>query len=156
MTSVDVLKKYIPIGVGALVVIIVAIFYFFPPNGRMVCELSSAPGNMAASSTYVVDFSLWKVNKLKVTEVVQSSNDEDLIRYRQSLEEDLDRYKGIKYYDSSVEVENRTLTSVITIDYKKIDREKLKEVEKNFSNKLLSIRYLKNIYVKNGAVCKNV
>lgn len=156
MTSVDLLKKFIPIGAGIIVVLIVAIFYFFPPNGRMVCEISSAPGNLSSSSTFVVDYSLWRVKKLKITEVVQSANEEDLIRYRQSLEEDMAKYKDLKYYDTSVEVENKILTNIITIDYKNIDRSKLMEVEKGFSNKLLRIRYLKSIYEKNGAVCKNV
>ena len=156
MTTMDIIKKYIPLGVIALVVLVVAVLYFFPPNGRMVCELNSAPGNMTSTSTYVVDYSFWRVKFLKVTETVHSNNDEDLIVYRQALEEDLEKYKGLEYYDTKVEVDNRTLVNTITIDYKNIDRNKLKEIEKGFSNKLTRIRYLKNIYLKNGAICKNV
>ena len=156
MTSIDVMKKYIPIGVGALVLIVVGILYFFPPNGRMVCEMSSAPGDMTSSSTFVADFSFWRVNTLKITEVVQSLKEEDLIKYHQSLEEEMAKYKDLKYYDSTINVENNTLTSVITIDYNNVDRKKLMEIEKGFSNKLLRIRNLRNIYLKNGAVCKNV
>ena len=153
-TTRDFVKNYVPLIVLGIIVIVVSLILLFPPFGRMVCEMNSAPGNMSATYTYVADFSFWKVSNLKMIEVVNALDEVDLIRYRQSIEEDLEKYKGLEYYENEIVVENKTLTNTINIDYKNIDKKRLQELESGFSNKMIRIRNLKKIYTKNGAVCK--
>ena len=153
-TTREFVKNYVPLIVLGIVLIVVSLILIFPPFGRMVCESSSAPGDMSATYTYIADFSFWKVSNLKMIEVVNGSNETDLVTYRQSLEEELEKYKELEYYDNEIVVENKTLTNTIIIDYKKIDKKKLQELESGFSNKMIRIHNLKKIYTKNGAVCK--
>ena len=155
-TTRDIVKNYLPLIVLGIIVIAVSLILIFPPFGRMVCESSSAPGELNATYTYIADFSFWKVSNLKMIEVVNGPTETDLIRYRQSLEEELEKYKELEYYDSEIVVENKILTNTIDIDYKRIDKKKLKELESGFSNKMIRVRNLKKIYTKNGAVCKYV
>ena len=155
ISTVDLVKKYIPIAIGVIIVLVIVLLSIFPPNGRLVCEAKSAPGDMSASYTYIADYSMWRVQKLVVTENVHSNNENDLIIYRQSLEENLERFKDLKYYDSQLTMTQDNLTNVVTIDFKNIDRKKLQELESGFSNRLTSIRQLKKLYIKNGATCRN-
>ena len=156
MTTRDIVRKYIPLGLGIVLLIIVLILLLFPPFGKMVCEVNSAPGDMNASYTYVADFSLWKVYNFKMVETVRSADNDNLLTYRESIEKEMSKYKNLDYYDNLIVVENRTLTNIVTIDYKNVDMKKLEQLDKSFSKKYINIYRLKRIYRKNGAVCKYV
>jgi uncharacterized lipoprotein YehR (DUF1307 family) len=156
MTTRDIVRKYIPLGIGIILLIIVLILLIFPPFGKMVCEVNSAPGDMSASYTYVADFSMWKVYNYKMVETVRAVDNENLETYRKSIEEEMAKYKNLDYYDNLILVENKTLTNIVTINYKEIDLNKLEEIDKGFSRKYINIYRLKKIYKKNGAVCKYV
>ncbi|MBQ3307334.1 MAG: DUF1307 domain-containing protein [Bacilli bacterium] len=156
MTTRDIVKKYIPLGIGIIILIILFIYFVFPPFGKMVCEVNSAPGDMNASYTYVADFSLWRVYNFKMVETVRSADNENLLTYRESIEKEMSKYKNLDYYDNLIVVENRTLTNIVTIDYKNIDMDQLQKLDKSFSKKYINIYRLKRIYRKNGAVCKYV
>ena len=156
MTTRDIVRKYIPLGIGIILLIIVLILLIFPPFGKMVCEVNSAPGDMSASYTYVADFSMWKVYNYKMVETVHAVDNENLETYRKSIEEEMAKYKNLDYYDHLILVENKTLTNIVTINYKEIDLNKLEEIDKGFSRKYINIYRLKKIYKKSGAVCKYV
>ena len=155
MTTMDIYKKFIPLGIGVIVFIIVGIFYFYPPFGKMICESKSAPGDMSATFVYEVDFSFWRVKKLKVIETVEALDEAEIIRYRQTVEEEQAKFKDLKYYETDIVVDKNTLINTITIDYKNVDRNKLHELEKGFSNNLTRIGKLRKIYINNGATCRN-
>ena len=155
-TTKDLVKKIVPLVVIMIVLICIWVLSVFPPFGRMVCEVNSAPGKMSATYTYVADFSMWKVHDFKVVEVVNATDEVDLAFYRQSIEEDLLKYKDLEHFDNKIVVENKTLTNTITIDFKHIDQKLLNEIDSSFTKKTTKIRYLKEIYEKNGAVCKYI
>ena len=154
MTTKDLIKKYIPVGVLGVMVIIIVLCTYFPPFGTMICEMKSAPGDIDAQSTYTANFSLWHVDTLKITEIISSKDKEKLEEYKKSLEEDNNKFKKLNHFTNTISIEDETITNTTTIDYDKIDKKELKKIEKNFSNRMIRIGVLKKIYTKNGATCK--
>ena len=86
MSTRDLARKFGPIAVLVIVLLIVAMFVYFPPSGKMTCKLSSAPGDPHAEYTYTVLFKLWKVKNVETKQVITSSNKELLKRMAQCAE----------------------------------------------------------------------
>lgn len=88
------------------------------------------------------------------------SDDEDLLEtYKEKVEAAYEPYQDIDYYVTSVKINGDTLTSKTSIDYKKIDLDKLVEVDS--ANKSLldsdgnvKLSVVKSIYESVGATCK--
>jgi len=156
MTTRDLAKILIPTIIGLTLIVILVVAIYYPPTGKMTCTLSSAPGDPQAEYTYVVKFNLWKVHEIESKEVITSKNKNVLNTFKEAEEKAADNYKDLNYYTYDISLKGKKLTSVITIDYDKVDYSKLSSLEETKKNhkKALSINAVKKIYQENGAKCK--
>ena len=69
------------------------------------------------------------LNILVSTEKVITASDETLTTYEEAYKKIYKNYEGLKYYDTSVVSGDTTVTSNITINYDKLDINKLLEIE---------------------------
>ena len=87
-----------------------------------------------------------------------STKDVDLNAYKNTLEAEYERYKDIKYYDNKIKIEKNTITSTRTIDYSKIDTDKLlsagSEYYELITDGKVKLSALKDLYTKIGMTCK--
>ena len=99
-------------------------------NGTLLCSRSAeAQNNAQASFIYEINYKNGYITKLHSKEEITSSSDEVLDTYEDAYKNIFKAYANLKYYDNNI---SRTKTSVIsdtTIDYTKVDIEKLKELE---------------------------
>lgn len=100
------------------------------------------------------------VNKVEITEVVESKN-KTILSYFEEKNKEQYKENNIKYrgYSYKITNENNKLVSKITIDYSKVDLDtfiKDNPAMKNFVNKdnKLTIDGVKAMYESIGATCK--
>ena len=150
MSRRDLIKKIAIISGIVLAVIIVIIAVFFPPNGKMICKVDSAPGDPFAEYTYTVNFKLWKVKKVEAKQIITSKNKSLLQSIKEEQEQASSIYKNSNYYTYTTSLKGKELTSISTVDYTKANMEEI--VTKEGKSDLF-IRNLKKLYQKGGATC---
>ena len=156
MSTRDLAKKLIPACIGLIVLLVIIVLVYFPPFGKLVCTLSSAPGDPHAEYTYTAYFKLWKVNKI-VTEQVITSKNEKLLKKFEEQEQDINKeYKSLDFFERKISLEGKHLTSVTTIDYDRIDYKKMAAIGDKVSGKEKTLRIgaAKKMYQESGATCK--
>ncbi len=98
------------------------------------------------------------VNVVKSEEKIISDNAETLNTYKEQLEKTTQSVSKIKYYDHDIKIDGDTLTSTITIDYTKIDTDKLIEVDSSLKqlikNGKVSVKDIKSVYSQLGVTCE--
>ena len=98
--------------------------------------------------------------KLESVEQITSKDEETLDTYESAYKNIHKNYEGLKYYDTSVNREKESVTSKIVIEYKKIDIDKLIEIEGEedniFENKVPKASKWKELAKKLGAKCEVV
>jgi len=152
----DLAKRLIPAIIGLIILVVIIIAIYFPPNGKMICTLSSAPGDPHADYTYTAYFKFWKVNKIVTEEVITSKN-KKLLETFEKQEEDINKeFKILDFYNREIKLEGKHLTSVTTIDYDRIDYKKMASIGNKVSSKdkVLRIGATKKMYQASGATCK--
>lgn len=125
----------------------------------LTCTLS---GEVVAGTTieseYKVTYTGKYVDLVESKEVVKSDTKEILDAYKQTVESMYEPFKDIKYYDYSVKLDGDTLTSTSTINYSKIDTQKMIEVNSAIGDIVkdgkLELSILQQSYEKMGATCK--
>ena len=155
MTSVDVIKKYVPLCLLVIFVIVAMIFLLIPPKGKLVCEMENAPGDLNVSYKYSADYSLWIVKELTVNEEVSSKDKEKLKTYKESLEKYYKVYSNIDSISSKVEmIETSLVSSTFHVDYSRMNNSDYKAMGDKMNYKNIFVGKLKKIYTKNGATCR--
>ena len=144
-----------------LIALFSVILYFqlrIPNSGIMICNYSDNSDNVSISTKYTITYENMYVTKLITVEKVVSDDDNLLLEYRDNLKSMYSLYNDIKYYDNSVKLKNDTVTSITEINYKKIDTNKLIELDTSnkylINNGKINIKDIKKIYSNNGAKCK--
>ena len=69
MSTKDLAKIIIPIGIAVIVIVIIIVAIYFPPTGTLECSLQSAPGDPHADYTYRIKFNFWKVKQMEAEEI---------------------------------------------------------------------------------------
>jgi uncharacterized lipoprotein YehR (DUF1307 family) len=109
--------------------------------------------DLSYTVTYADDY----VKKIYSNEQVKSTNSTYLKSYKEQVESIYSPYKGIEYYDYDVRIEGNTLISEATIDYEKVDTDKLIEVDSANSsiikNGKIKVSDIKTLYNNVGATC---
>ncbi len=155
MTTRDLAKILIPIGIAIVVITIIVVAVYFPPTGVLECTLKSAPGDPQAEYTYTATFKTWKVKQLVTEEKIRSENKELLQEFQKREDEMTKEYGLVDYFQRDFSLEDKVLTSKTTINYEKIDYSKiLTNQEKKSKKKNLRIGTLKKTYQNLGANCK--
>ena len=99
-------------------------------NGTLLCSRSAEAQNDAqASFLYEIDYKNGYITKLHSKEEITSSSDEVLDTYEDAYKNIFKAYDNLKYYDNNITRTNSSVISDTTIDYTKVDIEKLKELE---------------------------
>ena len=99
-------------------------------NGTLLCSRSAeALDNSTASFIYEVDYKSGYITKLHSKEEITSSSDEILDTYEEAYKNVFKAYKDLKYYDNEVTRTKSSVISETTVDYSKVDIERLKEIE---------------------------
>ena len=100
------------------------------------------------------------LNILVSEEKVTASNQDSLTQYEDAYKKIHENYKGLEYYDTKVERTDDSVTSSITINYDKIDIEKLLEIEGEedniIENKQAKVTKWLELAKKFGTKCKEV
>lgn len=109
---------------------------------------------MKYTITYQGDYVQKEVSVNKIT----ATKDADLNAYKNTLEAEYEPYKDIKYYDNKIKIEKNTITSTRTIDYSKIDTDKLlsagSEYYELITDGKVKLSALKDLYTNIGMTCK--
>ncbi len=154
MSTRDLARIIVPVVIGIIVIAIIVVAIYFPPSGTLVCNLSSAPGDPHAEYTYTVRFKMWKANDLEVKQTIKSENQNLLTRFEEQSKAVQNKYESLSFYKRSVKKDSKSLTSVTSIDYQKIDYDALELVEGTKVNeKTRSIGRIKKDYQTSGAKC---
>ncbi len=90
---------------------------------------ASAGSDIDVELSYDLYYTGEDLNILHSQEKVSSEKKESLDLYEDAYKKVQANYEGLKYYDAKVIREEKTVTSDITINYDKIDIEKLLEIE---------------------------
>lgn len=155
MSTRDLARIGIPILIVVIIISVVVVAKYFPPNGKLVCEYASAPGDPHADYIYTANFSFWKVKKVETRMVLTSQKKEVLEEYKKNTEEAIQPLKELKHYKNEIILDGKQLTSIVSIDYEHMNESELSAIEGNASKtkKSISIRTLKRIYTEIGANC---
>ena len=98
-----------------------------------------------------------KLEILKSEEKVTSDSEETLNTYEEAYKKIHSNYEGIEYYDTKVERTDNSVTSYITINYAKIDADKLIAIEGEkdnvFENKKAKVSKWITLAKKFGTKC---
>ena len=110
------------------------------------------------NSTYKVTYKGDYVELVESTETVKSDNEQILSTYQKTVEAMYSPYKDVKYYDYKIDLKDGTLTSTATINYAKIDTDKMLEINSANSTFIkdgkVTVSAIKQIYEQMGATCK--
>lgn len=99
------------------------------------------------------------VTKTVAIEKVTSDDEEILKTYKEAYEKVFSNYKNIDYYDNEVKQKGNTVTSTTVVNYKKVDVNKIIEIEgkeDNIFDDDLKVKKdtLVKFYKKYGITCK--
>ncbi len=125
---------------------------------NIVCINTLNENNVKIDSEYTIIYSGKYVDKLKTIEKVTSDDQNELEKYKDLLMDYYNSFNKIDYYVNTVSIEGNTLISSTTINYEKIDINKLIEIDENnkkiISDKKVKLSTLKKLYIDQGATCK--
>ena len=125
----------------------------------MICTMSGEVVKGTNIETeYKVTYTGKYVDLVESKEVVKSDTKAILDAYKKTVESMYSPYDEVKYYDYKVELKDDTLTSTATINYAKIDANKMIEINsansKMFDDGKVPVDTLKTVYEQMGATCK--
>lgn len=110
--------------------------------------------DLAYTVTYIGDY----VKTVYSNEKVNSNNKEYLEQYKTQVESIYSPYKNIEYYDYNVRIEGNTLISEVTIQYDKIDTDKMIEIDSANATLIkdgkVKVSDIKTLYSTVGAICE--
>lgn len=124
----------------------------------MTCTRTATQSNLSIDVKYEVEYIGNYVSILKSTEKVISSDNSILEQYKSTLENVYGPYQEIEYYDYNITINDDTLTSVVEINYEKIDTDKMIEIDSAnaqlIQNNKVKVATVKQIYESVGAICE--
>ena len=85
--------------------------------------------NLTTSFKYSIYYAGEYVTKTVAIEKVTSEDDDILKTYKEAYEKVFSNYKDIDYYDNEVKKEGNTVSTTTVVDYRKVDVNKIIEIE---------------------------
>ena len=130
---------------------------------EMVHEHCSRTGTLEggeAELNYDIYYTGEVLNILRSEEKVKSSTSSILDEYEEAYQSIHSHYKDLAYYDTEVVREDDSVTSIITINYDKVDIEELIRIEgaddNIIENGVAKVQMWKDLAKKVGASCTKV
>lgn len=122
------------------------------------CTSSETQGVLTIELKYTITYQGDYVQKEVSVNKITATKDVDLNAYKNTIEAEYEPYKDIKYYDNKIKIEKNTITSTRTIDYSKIDTDKLlstgSEYYELITDGKVKLSTLKDLYTNIGMTCK--
>lgn len=122
------------------------------------CTSSATQGVLTIELKYTITYQGDYVQKEVSVNKITATKDVDLNAYKNTIEAEYEPYKDIKYYDNKIKIEKNTITSTRTIDYSKIDTDKLlsagSEYYELITDGKVKLSTLKDLYTNIGMTCK--
>lgn len=124
----------------------------------LTCSRTVNQSGIKMDLNYNVKYKGNYVTVVKSEEKITSDDAETLETYKKELEKTTETISKIEHYDHDVKIDGNTLTSTITIDYTKIDTDKLIEVDSSLKqlikNGKVSVNDIKSVYSQLGVTCE--
>ncbi len=124
----------------------------------MTCTRTLNQNNIKTTLKYNIEYQNDYVERVKSIETVETDNNDILKTYKSQIESIYSPYKDIDYYKYNVEIKDNKLTSTVDINYKKIDTDKLLEIDSAngqlIKNGKIKVDDIKSVYENLGAICK--
>ena len=121
---------------------------------------ATASSDMKVSLNYDIYYKGENISILHAEDKVTSNNKENLDSYENSYNTIKSNYEGLNYYDQTVTRDENSVTNDITINYDKIDTDKLLEIEGEEDNIIVDKKAKLNKWLtlakKVGTTCKEV
>lgn len=119
---------------------------------------ATVSSNVKTDLQYKVFYKNDYVTKVESVEKIISDDEDTLDTYKSTVEAFYEPYTKIKYYDVDVSIKGDTLTSKATIDYEKIDTDKLIEIDSAngsiINDGKVKVSDIKKMYAQVGAKCE--
>lgn len=123
----------------------------------MTCTRTMEQSGMKMNFEYKVTYQGDTVKVVVSNEQVTSDNAQILTAYKEAVEKVYSPYAGIEYYDYEVTIDGNKLTSLATINYEKIDTDKLIKVDSANAQLIkdgkVSVTDIESVYQSVGASC---
>lgn len=123
----------------------------------MTCTRTANQGNLKMDLTYTVTYQGETVNKVESVEKIISEDAGILDNYKSALEEAYAEYNKLDHYNVNITVNGNELNSKTTIDYSKVDTDKMIELDSANAQLIkdgkVSINDLQSAYESIGASC---
>lgn len=123
------------------------------------CSRTLNQSGIKMDLSYNVNYKGDYVTKVKSVEKIISSDSATLEAYKEQLEKTTESVSKIEHYDHDVKIDGDTLTSTITIDYTKIDTDKLIETDSSLKQLIkkgkVSVKDIKTLYNGLGVTCED-
>ena len=124
----------------------------------MKCSRTINQAAIKMNLTYNVTYKGDYVSKIESNEKITTEDESTLELYKTQLENSTASFKDIEHYDHEVKIDGNTLTSTITIDYEKIDTDKLIEIDSSMKQLIkdgkISVENIESLYSKLGVTCE--
>lgn len=124
----------------------------------MKCSRTINQATIKMNLTYNVTYKGDYVTKIKSSEEITTEDNSTLESYKTQLESTTASFKDIEHYDHEVKIDGNTLTSTITIDYEKIDTDKLIEIDSSMKQIIkdgkISVETIEALYNQLGVTCE--
>lgn len=124
----------------------------------MKCSRTINQATIKMNLTYNVTYKGDYVTKIKSSEEITTEDNSTLESYKTQLESTTASFKDIEHYDHEVKIDGNTLTSTITIDYEKIDTDKLIEIDSSMKQIIkdgkISVETIEALYSQLGVTCE--
>ena len=153
-------RRYIIFTTTIAIIFLIGLYFYKTNTGTLVCSSTSYEDGIEYKLEYSATYKNRKVLKVKTIErITLDETDEDTLEeYRTTLKELYSDYNELDYYENNISIKDTTLNSVTTINYQKIDMEKLIEIDSSIKNIIdknnnVSVTKLKNQFQSTGAIC---
>lgn len=123
----------------------------------MHCKRTASVKDLKMDYDYKITYIDDEVISLEINEVIEGK-ESTLESLKAATQKRYDKLKDLNYFDASVEIENGKLINESKIDYSKIDKDRLIEIDSAYKNYYKEDKaYLENFkqeYYKLGLTCE--
>lgn len=103
-------------------------------KGTLKCSREGVLDGGTAKFSYEINYKDGYITQLHSKEEITSDDNSILDTYENAYKNIFVNYKNLKYYDNTITRNNNTVSSETTINYAKIDTDKLLEIEGSEDN----------------------
>jgi len=124
----------------------------------MKCSRTINQASIQMNMLYNVTYKGNYVTKVESTEEVITDDQATLELYKKQIENTTAIFKDVEHYNHNITINGNKLTSTITIDYEKIDTDKLIEIDSSMQQLIkdgkVYVEDIESLYSQLGITCE--